>query len=759
MKPPAPNAASDAGVRDLIEAAVGSNQLRRWPLRRRAFVKIAGAGFTLGFLVGHPGRSAVAAAAPEAAFAPNAWLRLDADGRVLIHAPVPEVGQGVKTALPMLVAEELDADWSLVQVEQARTDPVFGRQVAGGSRAVPTLFDILRRAGATARAMLVSAAARQWQIPESGCSTAAGRVHHAASGRSLAYGALAATAATLPVPDPATVTLKPRSDWKLIGTGISGVDNRALVTGGPLFGIDQRLPEMMYAVYERCPAVGGRVADANLDEVRRRPGVVDAFVLEGNGKPSELRAGVAIVAASTWEAFQAKKALRVRWDESAASTDSTAALTAQALARAADDGPIAVHAAGDTAGAFAAAASRVESTYQFAMIAHATLEPQNCTAAWRGDGIEIWAPTQTPQRAQESVAALLGLDKARVVIHTVRGGGGFGRRLINDSVCEAAAIAAHIRKPVKLTWTREDDLAHDFYRVGGVVRLRAALDRAGRIQGWDAHHVTCSADGSNAVAGGQDPMGGGRVDIPPFPASFVPHVKLTRTLLPLATPCGPWRAPYSNTFAFVEQSFLHECALAAGRDHLAFLLDFYGAARWLQDGNEFALHTGRAAAVIRRAAQEAGWGRAMPAGRGLGLAFYFSHAGHFAEVAEVSVDGARRLTVHRVTVAADIGPIVNRSAAVNQVQGSVVDGLSSMLAQQSTVENGRVQELNFDRFPILRRVHAPAADVHFIDSGYPPTGAGEPALPPLAPAVANAIHAASGIRVRRLPISAEGFSV
>lgn len=748
---------ADAHVRALL-AEVQRQAPLHCALPRRRFIQLAagtGAGLLLGLSL--PARAKAGVAGAQAAFTPAVFLRITTDDRVLIYAPVPEVGQGVKTALPMILAEELEADWQRVAVELAPVDPAFIRQVAGGSRAVPSLFDPLRRAGAAARTLLVAAAAAGWDVPAGECEAREGAVVHARSGRSLRFGALAAAAARLPLPDPATLELKPRARWRLLGSRTGGVDNRALVGGAALFGSDIRLPGMLHAVYERCPAVGGRVRQANLDAVKALPGVRDAFVLEGNGKPTELRAGVAILATSTWAALQARRALRVEWDEREASRDDSGALAAEALRRAAGNGPETLGASGDVDAAFAAGARLLESTYSYEIAAHAPMEPQTCTAHAHAGGIEIWAPSQTPQRARESVAALLGLAVERVTVHQLRGGGGFGRRLINDPVCEAAAIARRAGVPVKLSWTREDDFAHDFFRVGGTHRLKAALDTRGRILAWDNHQVSYSADGRNPVSGGGDHHAPA-FRFPRFPASFVPNVRTTRTLLPLATPCGPVRAPWSNTWAFVEQGFLHECAVAAGRDHLEFLLDFYGEPRWLEDGNEYAPHTGRIAAVLRLAAAKAGWGDPLPPGRGRGLAFYFSHAGHFAEVAEVSVDAARRLRVHTVTVAADIGPIINRSGAENQVQGSVLDGLGTLLAQAISVREGRVQERNFDRYPLLRMPQAPQVDVHFIESEHPPTGCGEPALPPLAPAVANAIFAASGIRARRLPLTLDGFS-
>ncbi len=746
----------DPGLHDWVEA------LDRPPARlvltaldRREFLRLTGlstGGLVLAMTLA--GRTARAERAPggEAtrALAPNAFLTISGEG-ILILAPHPEIGQGVKTSLPMIVAEELDAAWEDVRVQQAPIDAGrYGRQMAGGSRSIPARWDELRRAGAVARAMLVSAAAARWGVPPDSCTTRSSRVHHVASGRTLAYTELAGDAARLPVPDPESVALKSREDYRLLGRRITGVDNRALVTGQPLFGIDQRVPDLVCATYAKCPATGGRVVRANLDEVRGRPGVLDAFVLEGNGSAAELMPGVAILARDTWSAFQARKQLRVEWDREGAARDSweTAAARATELAR--SDGTHTVVDRGDVAGAFETAATTVESLYRYHFVSHAQLEPQNCTA-WVRDGVaELWAPTQTPSRGIENVAHTLDIPESQVTVHQTRCGAGFGRRLVNDYMCEAAAISARAGRPVKLTWTREDDMQHDFYRAGGFHSLRGAVDAGGRLSAWQDHFVTFSHDG-------EKPVVGGGLRPTTFPGELIANLRVTQTLLPWDTPVGAWRAPGSNVFGFVVQSFLHELAVAAGRDHLEFLLEVLGEPRWLEPGNGWALDTGRAAAVVQHAAREAGWGQALPPGRGLGLAFYFSHAGHFAEVAEVSVSSQRELRVHRVTVAGDIGPIVNRSGAENQVEGSVIDGLSTMLGQKITHAEGEVAERNFDRYPLLRMPHAPEVDVHFLETDHPPTGVGEPALPPLAPAVCNAIFAATGHRVRTLPLAEEGF--
>jgi isoquinoline 1-oxidoreductase beta subunit len=742
--------AADADVREILRMAEASQtpgQGRRFD--RRSFIKLAGlagGGFALAFHVGeHSVALADSTGSSLQTFAPNAYVRIAADGTIVIFNKSPEIGQGLKTAFPLIIAEELDADWARVQVEQAPINAaLYGAQSAGGSRSIPTNWDTLRRAGASARAMLVAAAASEWGVPASECSTERSFVIHEASGRRLAYGDVATKAAEMPVPDEKSLQLKARKDYRLLGTRVTGVDNLSLVTGQPLFGIDQVVPGMHYAVFEKCPASGGKVRSANLDEIRKLPGVTQAFIVAGTGKPTEVMSGVAILANSTYAAISAKRKLKVTWDESGAAKDSWTKAAAEAQALAKKPGAQVLHNAGDVDAAFASSSTAVEAFYSYPFVSHAPLEPQNCTASYRDGAVELWAPSQTPGNGLTLVANVLGIAPEKVTVHQTRVGGGFGRRLMNDYMCEAAVISKQAGVPVKLQWTREDDMRHDFYRVGGFHSFKAGIDSSGKLSAWQDHFITFTADDMR---------------IPEFPIPLLPNLRVTQTLLPLQVPTGPWRAPRSNAIAFAVQCFLHECAVAAKRDHLEFLLEVLGEPRWLDPGNQASLNTGRAAAVIKLAAEKAGWGRKLPKGHGLGLAFHFSHAGHFAEVAEVHVDAKRKLTVQRLTVVGDIGPIINMSGAENQVEGCVVDGFSTAMGLALTIENGRIAETNFDRYPMLRMPNTPQVDVHFIQSDFTPTGVGEPALPPVAPAICNAICAATGHRVRTLPLTKEGFSI
>jgi isoquinoline 1-oxidoreductase beta subunit len=692
------------------------------------------------------------AVAPGAAATLNAYVRIAPDGLVTIISKNPEIGQGIKTMLPMLIAEELDADWANVRTEQAPSDPaLYGRQFAGGSRATPLHWEPLRRVGAAARQMLIGAAADEWQVPASECETTPGAVRHRSSGRTLGYGELASRAATRTPPDPAAVPLKAEKDFRIIGRSQRGVDSPLVVTGQPLFGIDVDVPGMRHAVFVKSPAFGGRVREANVAELRALPGVTHAFVVEGGDSFEGLAPGVAIVAVSHWAALKARRALRVAWQGGAPAAQDDAQFAGAAQRLATSKPALTIAAEGDVAAALAGAARVVEATYAYPFVAHATLEPQNCTAQVTGTRVEIWAPTQNPDPGRKLVARTLGLAESDIVIHLMRCGGGFGRRLNNDYMVEAAWISKVAGAPVKLLWTREDDLQHDFYRPAGFHHFAAGLDRAGRLVAFRDHFVSFGADGKFAPSAGLGPT--------EFPARFVPNLELGATLLPLAVPTGPLRAPGSNALAFAFQCFLDEVAQAAGKDPLAFRLEllgppkvYPGASSGAGAGPDF--DSGRMSAVLATVADRAGIGRRpLPPRTGLGLACYFSHLGYFAEAVEASVDAVGAVSVGKVWVVGDVGrPIINPSGAENQVQGAVLDGLSVALLQRISIEGGRVRETNFHDYPLLRIDRAPPVDVHFLMTDHPPTGLGEPALPPVIPALCNAIHAATGRRLRSLPV-------
>lgn len=678
---------------------------------------------------------------------PNAFIRIAPDGAVTLVAQNPEIGQGVKTMLPMLIADELDVAWEDVTVEQAGLDTDnFQGQFAGGSLATPMHWLPMRRAGAAGRAVLVAAAAAELGVPEAELVTERGVVHHRASGRSLGYGDLTERAATIPAPDLESVPLKDPDDFRIIGTGIGDVDNEAIVRGRPLYGIDTVLPGMLYAVFEKCPVFGGRAVRANVEEIRALPGIRHAFVVEedaGNG----LASGVAIVADHWWVANRARDALDVTWEEGPTASESSEGYAAAAAELFGQEPAQVLREDGDAASALAGAARRVEAEYSYPFIAHAPLEPQNCTAWWRDGRMELWAPTQTPERGRSMVAGALGIEENAVTLHLTRIGGGFGRRLQNDYVVEAARIAREVDAPVKLLWTREDDTGHDFYRPAGFHRLEAGLDGGGRVVAWDNHFVSFGRDGRFASSAS--------VSDDEFPAGFVPNFRLGASLIPFGVPTGALRAPGSNALAFVYQSFLDELAHAAGADPLRFRLDLLDAS-----GPDQRFDPVRMKPVLERVAGASGWGRtSVPSGTGMGVAFHFSHRGYFAEVVRARVDGDGRVAVEDVWVVGDIGRhVINPLNALNNAQGAVIDGLSQAFGQEITIEGGRVTQGNFNTYPLLRHGQAPLVHVEFVPSDNDPTGLGEPPLPPVIPALCNAIFAATGRRIRSLPLSRHGLA-
>ncbi len=678
----------------------------------------------------------------------SAFIRIAPDGAITIMAQNPEIGQGVKTMLPMIIADELDADWADVTVEQAGLDTEsFSGQFAGGSLATPMHYESMRRAGAVGRAMLVAAAAAELGVPAGELTTELGTVHHRASGRSLGYGELAARAATMPAPDPESVPLKSPSDFHIIGTRQTDVDNEKIVRGEPLYGIDTVLPGMLYAVFEKCPVFGGRVESANVEQIAARPGIRHAFVVEGGDDLRSLLSGVAIVADQWWVANQARESLRVTWNEGPTAAQSSEGFARQAAAFFGGAPANTLRDDGDAHAALAAAPRRVEAEYHYPFLAHAPLEPQNTTAWWHDGRMEMWAPTQTPESGRGMVAEVLGIPESDVTIHLTRMGGGFGRRLSNDYLVEAAWIARQVGVPVKLLWTREDDMRHDFYRPAGFHRLEAGLAADGRLEAWRNHFVSFGRGDRFASSAG--------VSADEFPAGFVPNFHLGASLIEFGIPTGALRAPGSNGLAFVYQSFLDEVAHAAGADPLQYRIDLMDA-----QGADKRFDPARMKNVLERLRVFSGWDSLELADdEGKGVAFHFSHRGYFAEVMRVQVTRAGRVRVRDVWVAGDVGSqIINPLNAENNVQGGVIDGLSMAFAQEITIENGRTRQSNFNNYPLLRNADAPQVHVAFVMSDNPPTGLGEPSLPPAIPALTNAIFDVTGKRIRSLPLSNHDLS-
>jgi isoquinoline 1-oxidoreductase subunit beta len=727
-------------------------------INRRFFLRVSalaggsmlvGGGVTAVAQAPRPGGGRPPAPAPV----PSAFVQIDPNGMVTLMAKNPEMGQGVKTSLPMILADELDVDWKSVKVVQADLDEVkYGSQSAGGSRSTPNNWDLLHRVGAAARMMLVQAAAQTWNIPAAELTTELGKVHHRASGKSIGYGELAAKAAALPVPDPQTVKPKDPKDYKFIGKSMPTVDLPGMVTGKPIYSIDFKLPGMLYAVYEKCPVFNGKAVSANLDEIKALPGIKDAFLVEGNGDVSSLASGVAIVATKWWYANNARKSLKVQWNEGPNANHSTTGYDAKAKELFAAKPAFSIRKDGDFEAALASAAKKVDATYQYPFISHAQMEPGNCTAKFENGKLELWAPSQTPGRGRQMAATALGLTPENVTVHQMRTGGGFGRRLANDYLVEASWIAKQMPGvPVKLLWSREDDMRHDFYRPGGYMHLRGGVDASGKLVAWHDHFVSFG-EGERFVASSNIGTGD-------FPAQFVPNFGVEATLIPTGIPTGALRAPRSNSLAWVVHSFIDELANAAGADPVKFRLDLLGNARIVGDGPT-SYDAGRMRACLELVAEKSGWGkRTLAKGRGMGVGFHYSHSGYFAHVAEVSVDAQNRVKVHKVWAVGDVGSdIVHPSSGTNQVEGAVIDAMSELMAEEITIDKGRTVQSNFHQHPLARMKQAPPEiEVHYIRSKNPPTGLGEPPLPPVLPAISNAIFAACGKRVRTLPMSKEGF--
>jgi isoquinoline 1-oxidoreductase subunit beta len=690
----------------------------------------------------------------------TAFIRIAPDGTVTIMAKNPELGQGIKTSLPMIIADELDVPWESVRTETAPLDPAaFGPQFSYGSFSTPLNWDPMRRAGAAGRQMLLAAAAHAFRVPVSECETAAGVVHHRSSGRSLGYGALVGRAARLPVPDLASVPLKDPRDYHIIGKPTPQADAARVLAGEPLFGIDQSVPGMLYAVYEKAPVFGARVLSANLDAVRALPGIRDAFILHGEPAAAAIAHrglvdGVAIVADRWHQANKALQRLQVQWAESPAATQSTAAFERQSDEFARHAPQEVLREDGDVDKAFYGAAKVVEATYAYPFLAHVDMEPQNCTAYARPDGtVEVWAPTQDPGSARRLIASTLGIDPSRITMHMTRVGGGFGRRGDNDFAAEAAAISWQMRKPVKLLWNRRQDIQHDSYRPAGFHHFRGGLSAQGKLVAFSDHFVSFAHGGKVALCADLP------TDIPP--AAFVPNLRYGQSLIELGQPTGHLRNPGYNGLAFAFESFINELADAAGRDALEFRLDLFGAPREVGTAQSvLGIHvppfdTERVRGVLQLVAEKSAWGRTpLPKGTGMGLAFCYSHFGYAAEVVKASVNEQGIPRIHKVWVAADIGrQIVNPSGAYHQAQGAVLDGLGVALHEALTIENGAVVNANFNSFCPMRMHEAPQVEVHFRLTDHAPTGLGEPTLPPALPALTAALFAASGKRIRRLPIN------
>jgi isoquinoline 1-oxidoreductase beta subunit len=695
----------------------------------------------------------------------GAFVRIESDGRVVIGARGCEIGQGVRTSLPMLIAEELDIPWSAVTVEQlpyglvAGPDPAsftskYGPQGAGGSTSIPEGWKDLRQAGARIRWLLVQAAAQTWQESHDRLTTRDGFVLHP-DGRRLAYARLAQRAAGLAMPT-SDVPLKSKEDFRLIGQPTRVVDARDIVTGAAVYGIDSAASEGLAAVIARCPYFDGSVENVDDAQARRIAGVRQIVVIPGPPKGAvlnrNLAAGVAVVADDFWSARKGREALRITWTKGPGAQDSSAALERRAVAALANRGTIARHDASFDA-ARESAARVLEARYIEPFLAHATMEPPNALVDLRGKRALLIASLQSPGGASRMISAMTGIAQPDIEIRLPRSGGGFGRRLANDFVAEAVLVAQAAKAPVKVFWTREDDLQNDFYRPFGVHALTATLDRHGALTGW-AHRVAATPRKYRAAGMEDDPDWVGCLDPDGFPAGCVPNYLSEFLPVDFTLARGWWRGPLPTFSAFAVQSFIDEVAVGVGTDALALRLELLGEPRELdyRDHGGPKFHTGRLANVLRRAAQEIGYGRKLPSRHGIGLAGHFTFGGYAAHAIEVAVSDQGELAIVRCVCAVDVGEVINPLGVEAQIMGGSIDGLSTALNLQITVKDGRIEQSNFPDYPLLRMAAAPDVEVHILNSGFAPSGAGEMGIPTAAPALGNAIFAAAGMRIRRLPI-------
>jgi len=709
-------------------------------LDRRAFLKTSAAGAAglwVGFHLHEPLEALAAGETGTAPVALNAWVHVGTDDLVTIFIDKSEMGQSILTGLAMIAAEELDCNWKKVRTEFAPADkayvnPWFGVQGTGASSATRTSWDPLRKAGAAARMMLLEAAAQKWGVDKSECRAESGTVLHAATGRRASYGSLAQAAAKLPIPS--DVPLKDPKQYRIVGKPTKRLDTPLKVNGSAQYGIDVRQPGMLYAIVARCPVFGGKVASFDAAKAKATPGVKHVIQISN---------GVAIVADNTWTAMEGRHALEVKWDEGPNVSASSGSISKLFAERAAKPGYVA-RKEGDAEAALGHAAKKIEAVYEVPFLAHATMEPQNCTAHVRADRCDVWAPTQAQTSAQATAAEAAGLKPEAVFIHTTFLGGGFGRRFEADFVREAVEISKAIGSPVKVTWSREDDLQHDYYRPASYARFAAGLD----ADGWPVAWINRIACPSIMARFGplKDNFDSRSVEICDSIPYDIPNILVDYQVADPGIPVGFWRSVGASQNGFFLESFIDEVATAGKKDP-------YELRRRLLAKSP------RHLAVLETAAQKAGWGAPLPTGHFRGIATVTSYFGFVAQVVEISVDrGKRELKVLRVVCALDCGRAVNPSSLEAQVQSSVVYGLTAALRSAITIDRGRVQQTNFNDYPVLRIHEMPAVDVHIMPSQLPPTGAGEFTVPPVAPALCNAIFAATGRRVRRLPIRAEDLA-
>ena len=707
-------------------------------LTRRTFLKVgaaAGGGLAIGlYLPSYLGMSEETTAASEA-FEPNVWIQIGTDDTVTITLTQLEMGQGVMTSMPMLIAEELDMDWQKLDTVWAPADPVYGNpgfggsQSTAGSRSVRGMWKLFREAGATGRAMLVTAASQTWGVPENECSSEKGEVIHSSTGRRLKYGQLVEKASTLPVPE--QVTLKNFDEFHLLGQSLARLDIPEKVNGSAVYGIDISRPNMLVARVVRCPVFGGKVKSFNADKAKAVPGVRHVI---------QISSGISVIADNYWAATKGVQALEIQWDEGPLAELSSADISKQLAELGQKTGAVA-RSDGDFTAAMSGASRTFEATYEVPYLAHACMEPMNCTADVRADGCDVWVSTQSQTSTHRAAIEITGLPPDAVKVHTPYLGGGFGRRGQTDFVADAVESSKAVGRPVKVIWTREDDIQHDYYRPVSYARFWAALDESGMPVAWMQRLVQPSLrarDNPRALdaAGGVDRNSmEGAADLP----YNIPNVRVEYVRFEPGIPVGYWRSVGNSVNGYVTESFLDEIAVTAGKDP-------FELRRQLLD------KAPRHKAALELACENAGWGKPLPSGRARGISVHESFGSIIAQVAEVSVGRDGEVRVHRVTAAVDCGWIINPDTIKAQIESGIVYGLTALLKGEILIDRGRVVQSNFHDYDMLRMNEMPEIDVHIVPSTEPPGGMGEPGTPPIFSAVVNAIYAATGKRIRRLPI-------
>lgn len=696
---------------------------------RRDFLKVtgaAGAGLMLGFAL--PSRF-VRAAGREKPFQPNAWLNIDSEGRVTVWVAKSEMGQGVRTSLPMILADELDADWSRVGIHPAIADPKYGNMGTGGSTSVRRSWEPLRKAGATARAMLVAAAAGTWGVAPAACRTEKGRVINVKTRRSLSYGELAEKAAGMPVPD--SVKLKKPEEFTLIGRPLHRLDTPEKVDGRAVFGLDVKVPGMLHAAVLRCPVLGGKVKSFDADKARAVKGVKHVVQIDS---------GVSVVAETTWAALKGREVLSVVWDKGPNAGLSSEAIRTMFKEKAKGSAAVA-RKDGLGLDALEDAEKRLEAVYEVPFLSHSPMEPMDCVAKVDKGRCEIWVPTQNPQWAQKAISALLGIPAQDVIVHTTLLGGGFGRRHLPDFVKEAVQTSQAVGAPVQVAWTREDDTRHGYFRPASYHVLKGGVDGKGHLSVL-GHRVVAPSISEQLWPGSvknglDDSAVAGLIDMPYTIPNLLVEYVMANTPLPIIW----WRSVYHSQNPFANECFIDELATEAGRDPFEFRRDMLAKDLRLKN-------------VLELAANRSGWGKPLPKGRGRGIACCGSFGSYIAQVAEASVDRKGVVRVHKITCAVDCGIVVNPDTVKAQMESAIVFGLSAALKEAITVKNGGIEQGNFDTYPMLKIDEMPVVDVHIVKSREAVGGIGEPGVPPSAPAVVNAIYAATGKRIRRLPVRA-----